>query len=1286
MKREGTIGAATVLAIAAMVGVSLQSGPKTESGARPEQTAAGKRAKHSLLKPKSQKVVPACNSLEEELEGFLDIDGPVAPKGCYDPQHKPPSPIGLLDRTKELKFVIALLPDPVHTHQPVLFDQFAVAIQEGGQDEKYDFDSSWMPWEDEDQSYALLDDREKADLEKERREDQPGIILFRRAVNCPSPCKEDSSAHTKSNDTTLSKSYREGLVVFVVGEEATQGIHTEQFRNALKWIASLEGRTSAGEIQRLAILGPAFSGSFPSLEQVLLEQKMPASSHSLTTQAGGELAIYSGSVSGQSAARTFQNAVGPQVVFHSFVQSDDEILRRFCAYIEKEQPGFDPSRVSIISEDETAYGSGGMDSDKNACPNKALKLYYPRDISALRGAYQTKSLFNAGAAPQAADVQKRGLPTDLADPSGKVQDSIHSYGGNQTPVNQEAFLLEIVAALRELNARYILLRSSSTLDQLFLTEFLRRGYPDGRIVIFGSDLMFIRERGNTGLSGTMTLSTYPLFPLERDWTEHQSLPAVDRVFSSDTAEGTYVAFRLLLNDKSLIADPRYEQRRCHVDPKENTGEDHIFLPAIACEEDAIPDYSPPFWTLSNQCGETTNPEANKGDQCTYPGPATWLSVIGANRLWPMASLTSKTPNAPPADTRTKDRANDRKAGPGGRPAMPLGMKVFWLVLIGFSMFHGWCCWKASYTAKPAFLAHFASTGGWRHALLIFLGSFCVASLAIVTGWGCGVFSRPAAGLAYPWFALVSVFLVCLMAWLSILLNNQAVRELSRDVSSVPERHRRARREFDIWDSSALLFPQALFLLGLSFVFRLECVLLSENRVLTYWRAMHLANGVSPIVPILLVFAAMYLSFWFTLHGLALFGPDRPCLPPKERLALKGKKKDCDSSEQPKSEENEDRRELLRMFSQEDAAKPIEDAARPFNDWEIPLGGAIFFFLFLISAFIIAGGVPVRSLGAQNYAVIFLVCLDICCTLAFVETWRLCKTWDALKRLLEFLDRLPLRRTMAALRGFTWGGVWKMSGNVLEVRYKVMSRQLECMNHTIASLEALGKPSALEMEESLGALTKMHEAGMAFATWYSRNYQQPLAGDLRSFSTFQQSISSASGTLLVKLLAPYWMQEENSLLEDFERKETDQATPYLPPPPPDEHIRNAEEFVCLNYLGFIQNVLGRLRTMTLTVTVLLIVSTLATSTYPFDPQRALSAVFIVLFVIVGVMIVQVYASMHRDSTLSNVTNTNPGELGTEFWFKMLGFGAAPLLGLMARIFPGITDFIFSWLQPGLSSLK
>ena len=124
----------------------------------------------------------------------------------------------------------------------------------------------------------------------------------------------------------------------------------------------------------------------------------------------------------------------------------------------------------------------------------------------------------------------------------------------------------------------------------------------------------------------------------------------------------------------------------------------------------------------------------------------------------------------------------------------------------------------------------------------------------------------------------------------------------------------------------------------------------------------------------------------------------------------------------------------------------------------------------------------------------------------------------------------------------------------------------------------------------------------------------------------------------------------------------------------------------NYLSFVQNILGRLRTMAITIVTLFLARRSRPRHTRSIQDRAWSAVLIVLFVIAGVVIVKVYAEMHRDATLSHVTNTTPGELGTEFWFKIVGFGFAPLVTLLTRVFPGITDFVFSWLQPGVASLK
>ena len=94
----------------------------------------------------------------------------------------------------------------------------------------------------------------------------------------------------------------------------------------------------------------------------------------------------------------------------------------------------------VLSEDETAYGKDVMEKAKKGAgqseQSQPLKLFYPRDISALRGAYQSKSLFD-NASSDETQAPRRSLPTDLADPSGIVHDSIHSYGGNQTPLAQK---------------------------------------------------------------------------------------------------------------------------------------------------------------------------------------------------------------------------------------------------------------------------------------------------------------------------------------------------------------------------------------------------------------------------------------------------------------------------------------------------------------------------------------------------------------------------------------------------------------------------------------------------------------------------------------------------------------------------------------------------------------------------------------------------------------------------------------------------------------------------------
>ena len=53
--------------------------------------------------------------------------------------------------------------NPVHTHFSLLFDRLTEALQQAAQDEGYNYDNSWLPWDDEVRSYDRLEDQQKAD-------------------------------------------------------------------------------------------------------------------------------------------------------------------------------------------------------------------------------------------------------------------------------------------------------------------------------------------------------------------------------------------------------------------------------------------------------------------------------------------------------------------------------------------------------------------------------------------------------------------------------------------------------------------------------------------------------------------------------------------------------------------------------------------------------------------------------------------------------------------------------------------------------------------------------------------------------------------------------------------------------------------------------------------------------------------------------------------------------------------------------------------------------------------
>jgi hypothetical protein len=1362
MKREGSLWTtATVLGIAATVGVSTTKLPPPSPATTPQKTT------QSSSGPQNPAMAALdngpCPDFEKVLQTFFLVDEKeiVAPKSCYPDEKQPtPNSATLQGKAQQLRFVVATLPDPLHTHFPLIFDRSTEAVEEAAQDDGYVYDSSWLPWETEQASYVHIDDQDKAQKRKEQQEDQPGILLFRRSLHEQNP-------HLRP--------FEYGLAVLIVGEEPTGGIHRRQFENAIQWIAALQPHTDEADWPPpLQILGPSFSGSIPSLLELLRSE-----ADNLSGRSNPYLRIFSGSVTSNSGVGWLNKVAALDlrrlnIQFRSFQHSGNVDLDRYCRYMYAS--GTDPATLAIVSEDETAFGgeyntgnagrspcrpeqtdhagepTGSTNKSDHPKKEGPVYLYYPRDIAALRAAYQSQSIFSQPGAQSGGGMSRHVLQSDLADPEGKDHDTIRSYSGDQTALSQEAELQQMVSLMRAHKTGHIVLRSSNPLDELFLTHFFRLTYPQGRIVIVGSDLLLRRETGASGLNGVMTLTTYPLLPWEQDWTRllapgnkpifldtSKGMFHSHRVFTNDGVEGAYIAARFLLyqpqipNPENEITSEMATSATAEADGDESAL--NGFVPSNCIEDLNLPDYAAPSWMK--------NP---REAPCRHP--PTWLSVLGDGGFWPVAvmdfptDLGSKDPPAIP-DLKEKETLQARiwhsltsicwsvafffagQGLTGGMPqawlGMPPSMRLLMLAGLFWAVFHALCCCRASITVKPAHRAHFVRPDCASmqdqpkcdkahlerqqnsHRALILFGGILVALLPITLAWGYGEMWQGGEPLPDPWPYRAFLPLIWFIVAVAVCANAWVEDNLFKRGDHTPSRATRWKkisvfaRRFKSWTRSrrvpAAVWRSFILYTGLSLIlywcldFCLDGALNDANRIPTYWRAINLTAGVSPLAPLISLIAGLYGWFWYSLQGLALFGEDRPQLPAADALTVTRKKQEG---------RPEHKVDLLRMMSRDWAGNKIEELGSPFALSVLIVAGACFIGSAAIACWLF-GVPPIRNLGSTAYSVVFCLWLDLCISILLANAWQLSRVWLRLRLMLQFLDKLPLRRTLVAFKGFSWGSAWKMSGNVLDVRYKLIFRQMESLTHLRESLlewEQHRRSGFAEIPSAsswIDTLDQTRRDRATYARWYSLHWDDWKARRMLGLKSVQQSLGGVAALMLTQLLIPTWREETDSLVLDHAGKaeesgkdKTKSDSKSVAPLPP--HIRNAEELVCMVYMAFIQNILGRMRSLAMGMVCVFISITVAVASYPFDPRLVLSSVVVVLFVTLGMTITLVYSQMHRDPTLSNLTGTTPGELGSEFWFKLIGLGVAPALGLVASVFPEFTGFIFSWVQPGLASLK
>ncbi len=134
------------------------------------------------------------------------------------------------------------------------------------------------------------------------------------------------------------------------------------------------------------------------------------------------------------------------------------------------------------------------------------------------------------------------------------------------------------------------------------------------------------------------------------------------------------------------------------------------------------------------------------------------------------------------------------------------------------------------------------------------------------------------------------------------------------------------------------------------------------------------------------------------------------------------------------------------------------------------------------------------------------------------------------------------------------------------------------------------------------------------------------------------------------------------------------------------LARMEEFVAWRYEGFIRTVLGHMKHSLMFLAVAFSLVLISLNLYAFEPHDSLLWSLTVIFIVLGALTIVSLMQIHRDPILSRMSGTTPNDLGLDFYVRIVSFGAAPLITLLATHFPSIGRYVTSFLQPGLEALK
>jgi hypothetical protein len=181
-----------------------------------------------------------------------------------------------------------------------------------------------------------------------------------------------------------------------------------------------------------------------------------------------------------------------------------------------------------------------------------------------------------------------------------------------------------------------------------------------------------------------------------------------------------------------------------------------------------------------------------------------------------------------------------------------------------------------------------------------------------------------------------------------------------------------------------------------------------------------------------------------------------------------------------------------------------------------------------------------------------------------------------------------------------------------------------------------------------------------------------------YHELREAGGSVASELMAEVLIPGWLARVLPL----EERAPDEAGAFAGDPK--DAFDLAQNFVALQYTSFLIYSLRQIQNLLWYLSVGFLLIVLSMNAYSFQSPQMIGRFLVFLFIAIGIILWRCLAKLERDPILSRIAGSKPGELNGEFYLRLLGYGALPLLGVLTSQFPSISSFVFSWLQPTLEA--